>query len=83
MLTTNGTNPWSFATQIFLNDQPSHGGDSNFLCDELNFTTNKILGRVASLLTATLYHGNHKLWNIISTPYTDAGGMLLHFNWKF
>ena len=27
MLTTSGTYPWSFVTQIFRNDQPSHGGD--------------------------------------------------------
>jgi len=27
MLTTNGTYPWSFVTQIFRNYQPSHGGD--------------------------------------------------------
>ena len=26
MLTTNGTYPWSFVTQIFHNGQPSHGG---------------------------------------------------------
>jgi len=26
-LTTNGTYPWSFVTQIFHNGQPSHGGD--------------------------------------------------------
>ena len=27
MLTTSGTYPWSFVTQIFHNGQPSHGGD--------------------------------------------------------
>ena len=27
MLTTTGTYPWSFVTQIFLSGQPSHGGD--------------------------------------------------------
>ena len=27
VLTTSGTNPWSFVTQIFHNGQPSHGGD--------------------------------------------------------
>ena len=26
-LATNGTYPWSFVTQIFQNDQQSHGGD--------------------------------------------------------
>ena len=27
VLTTSGTYPWSFVTQIFQNGQPSHGGD--------------------------------------------------------
>jgi hypothetical protein len=27
VFTTSGTYPWSFVTQIFRNDQPSHGGD--------------------------------------------------------
>ena len=27
MITTSGTYPWSFVTQIFHNGQPSHGGD--------------------------------------------------------
>ena len=27
VFTTSGTYPWSFATQIFHNGQPSHGGD--------------------------------------------------------
>ena len=27
MFTTSGTYPWSFVTQIFHNDPPSHGGD--------------------------------------------------------
>jgi hypothetical protein len=27
MLTTSGTYPWSFVTQIFHNGQPSHDGD--------------------------------------------------------
>ena len=29
VLTTIGTYPWSFVTQIFHNGQPSHGGDRN------------------------------------------------------
>jgi len=29
VFTTSGTYPWSFVTQIFHNDQPSHGGDRN------------------------------------------------------
>ena len=27
VFTTSGTYPWSFMTQIFHNDLPSHGGD--------------------------------------------------------
>jgi len=27
VLTTSGTNPWSFVTQILHSGQPSHGGD--------------------------------------------------------
>jgi hypothetical protein len=27
VFTTSGTYPWSFVTQIFHSDQPSHGGD--------------------------------------------------------
>jgi len=27
VLTTSGTYPWSFVTQIFHNGEPSHGGD--------------------------------------------------------
>jgi len=27
VLTTSGTYPWSFATQMFRNSYPSHGGD--------------------------------------------------------
>ena len=30
MFTTSGTYPWSFVTQIFHNDQPSHGGKRKF-----------------------------------------------------
>ena len=29
VLTTSGTYPWSFVTQIFHNGEPSHGGDRN------------------------------------------------------
>jgi hypothetical protein len=31
VLTTSGTYPWSFVTQIFHNGKPSHGGDRNIL----------------------------------------------------
>ena len=30
VLTTSGTYPWSFVTQLFHSGQPSHGGDCNF-----------------------------------------------------
>jgi len=67
VVTTSGTYPWSFVTQIFHNGQPSHGGDRN---DDFNLTKRN-LGSLASLLAATLYQGNsdrnHKLWNIVST----------------
>jgi hypothetical protein len=39
------------------------------------------------LLAASLYQGNpdsnHKLWNIVYTPYAGAAGMLLHIYGKF
>jgi hypothetical protein len=44
VLTTSGTYPWPFVTQIFHNGQPSHGGDRK------TFEGN--LGSVASLLAA-------------------------------
>jgi hypothetical protein len=61
MLTTNGTHPWSFVTQIFR-----IGGDrKTFEVTTRNF------GAVVSMLAATLYQGNHdrhdRLWNIVST----------------
>jgi hypothetical protein len=31
VLTTSGTYPWSFVTQIFHNGQPSHGGDRSYI----------------------------------------------------
>jgi len=31
VITTSGTYPWSFVTQIFHNGQPSHGGDSKII----------------------------------------------------
>jgi len=38
VLTTSGTYPLSFATQIFHSNQLSHGGDSNLCIDDLNLT---------------------------------------------
>ena len=67
MLTTSGTYPWSFVTQIFHNGQPSHGVDRKIFVEVMTSTLPKgILGSVASLLAATLYQGNpdrnHKPW---------------------
>ena len=71
MLTTSGTYPWSFVTQIFHNGQLSHGADHK-LFEVMTSTLPKgTLGSVASLLAATLYQGNpdrnYKLWNIVSS----------------
>ena len=93
MLTTSGTDPWSFVTQILHNGQPSHGGDRNIFEVMTSTLPKGTLGSVASLLAAILYQEhtdrNHKLWNIVSseteiyTPYAGAAGMLLHINGKF
>jgi len=71
VLTTSGTYPWSFVTQIFHNGQPSHGGDRK-LFEVMNSTLPKgTIGSVASLQAATLYHENpdrnHKFWNIVTS----------------
>ena len=93
MLTTSGTYPWSFVTQILHNSQQSHGGDRNIFEVMTSTLPKGTLGSVASLLGAILYQEhtdrNHKLWNIVSseteiyTPYAGAAGMLLHINGKF
>jgi hypothetical protein len=61
----------SFVTQIFHNDQPSHGGDRKILEVMTSTVPKGTLGSVAALLAATLYQGNpdrnHKLWNIVSS----------------
>ena len=71
VFTTSRTYPWSFVTQIFHNDQPSHGGDRTIFEVMTSILPKETLGSVASLLAATLYQGhpdrNHKLWNIISS----------------
>ena len=44
------------------------------------------LGSVASMLAATHYQGNHKLWNIkceMHNPYAGAAGIVLHIYGKF
>ena len=91
MLTTSGTHPWSFVTQIVHSGQPSHSGDREIFEVVISTLPKGTHGSVASLLAATLYQGNHdrnhKLWNIASseiyTPYAGAAGMLLHINGKF
>jgi hypothetical protein len=71
VLTTSGTYPWSFVTQIFHRGQPSHGGDRKTFEVMTSTWLRGTLGPVASLLAAILYQGNpdrnHKLWNIVST----------------
>jgi hypothetical protein len=84
---TSGTEPWSLVTQIFLNDQPSHGGDRNIF-EVMTWTLPKgTLGSVASLLAATLYQGNpdgnHKLWNIVSSERYILHMQVLYMNGKF
>ena len=70
-VTTSGTYPWSFISQIFHNGQPSHGCDRQTFEVMTSTYPRGTLGSVASLLAATLYQGNpdrnHKLWNIVST----------------
>ena len=74
MLTTSGTYPWSFVTQIFHNGQPSHGGDHTIFEVMTSTLPKGTLGSVVSLLAATLYQGNldrnHKLvlCNLRDTP---------------
>jgi hypothetical protein len=54
VLTTSGTYPWSFVTQIFHNGQPSHGGDHNIFEVMTSTLPKGTLGSVVSLLAATL-----------------------------
>jgi len=56
VLTTSGTYPWSFVTQIFHNGQPSRVGDSKTFA--VMIYLRGTLGSVTSLLTATLHQGN-------------------------
>jgi hypothetical protein len=54
VFTTSGTYPWSFATHIFHNGQPNHGGECKIF-EVMTSTLPKVtLGSVASLLAATL-----------------------------
>ena len=91
MLTTSGTYPWSFLTQVFHNGQPSHGGDGQSFEVMTSTLPKGTIGSVASLLAEALdldLDRNQKLWNIVSSEryilhMQDAGGMLLHINVKF
>ena len=71
MLTTNGTYPWSYVTQIFIAVNQVMVATVK-LFEVMNSTLPKgTIGSVASLLAATLYQRNpdrnHKVWNIISS----------------
>jgi hypothetical protein len=71
MLTTSGTHPWLFVTQIFHKSQPSHGGDRKMSELMTSISPKGTISSVASVLVATLDQGhpdrNHKLWIIVST----------------
>ena len=71
MLTTSGTYPWSFVTQIFHSGQPSHGGVRKIFEVMTSTLPKGTIGSVASFLAANIYQANydrnHKLWNIVST----------------
>ena len=47
VFTTSGTYPWSFVTQIFHNDQPSHGGDRQIF-EVMTVTLPKVYSRKKS-----------------------------------
>ena len=70
MLTTSGTHPWLFVTQIFHSGHPSHGGDSKISELMTSISPKGTISSVASVLAATIDQGNpdrnHKLWNIVS-----------------
>ena len=75
-------------THIFHSGQPNHGGDLKTFEVTISTYPRGTLGSIVSFLVATLYQGiipdrNHKPWNIVSTPYAGAAGMLLHINGKF
>jgi hypothetical protein len=59
VLTTSGTYPWSFVTQIFHNGQPSHGGDRKIFEVMTSTLPKGTLGSVAFLLAATFYQRNY------------------------
>ena len=50
MITTSGTYPWSFVTQIFHIDQPGDGGERKIFEVMISTLPKRTLGSVASLL---------------------------------
>ena len=77
VLTTSGTYPWSFVTQVFHNSQPSHCGDFNFTKGNpwfscFPFSSNSLSGKSWYEPQALEYRIN---WEIY-TPYAGAAGML-------
>jgi hypothetical protein len=87
VLTTSGTYPWSFVTQIFHSDQPSHDSESA----DFNLTNWKpwfssFLVSSNPLSKKSWYEPQALEYSInweIYTPYAGAAGMLLHINGKF
>ena len=75
MYATRGTYQWSFVTQLFHNGHPSHCGDRKTFEVMTSTKLRGTLGSLASLLGATLSHGNH---DTNHTPYVGAARMLLH-----
>jgi hypothetical protein len=70
-VTTSGTYPLSFVTEILHSGQPGHGSDRKTFEVTTSTLPRGTLGSVASLLMATLYQvnpdRNHKLCDIAST----------------
>jgi hypothetical protein len=50
VITTSGTYPWSFVTQIFHIDQPGDGGERKIFEVMISTLPKRTLGSVASLL---------------------------------
>jgi hypothetical protein len=66
-LTTSGTFLWSIVTQIFINSQPSHGGERKY--NDFNFTNRN------PRFSSTLYQGKQLkemyfmcrcCWNVVT-----------------
>ena len=61
VITTNGTHPWSFVTQILRNGQPSHGGDRKTVewriqLSHMELLVRKQLGHMELLVRKQLSH---------------------------